>query len=260
MLLKYDIRTQFIRRIELLGMVILERGKHSIGDFANVFGVDEESIKKDLSFLRSLGISIHQVRSRGIQLNQAPTVELLAGLLHQYLAFTRIETEGERSVLRVLHKSPFNTYGMIVCLQRAVREVKKVKIQYKPSGAKTEKSYRIEPLLLFEREEIWRLLAGVDGTLEQFIVAKISDVEQLNEKFKRPPKSEIDSVFQQSWNTWIGKDRLPVKLKLSEYWADRFTTHPIVKGQKIYKNDSGEFIMEATVNSMMELARWIVAR
>ena len=249
-----NIREQIIRRLEILGLVATGKNIYTIGRFADLFAIDEESIKKDLAYLRSLGIAIHQVRSKGIRIDEAPSSEILSYLLSEYLAFTRSNEVDEKSILRLLHGNSGVVFGRIVSLQCSINNKKKIEIDY--SG----KWFTVNPLLLFEREGLWRLLAEEGELIRQFILKKIVDIKEKGERFKRPSKTEIESLFSHSWQSWIGKDRIRVKLLLNDWWAERLDAYPVVKDQRITKNAEGKYVFEGSVNSIMELARWVVAR
>jgi predicted DNA-binding transcriptional regulator YafY len=240
--------------LEILGLVASGKKKYGIGDLAELFKIDEESIKKDLAYLRSQGVPINQVRSRGIRIDGSLIGDNLSYLLSEYLALTRNENLDEKQLHRLLHGNPGRVFGDLVLIQRSIRAKKSIDIRYE------KRKTSIGPLLLFEREGLWRLLA-IDGEIvRQFILKKITEVGETNKPFKRPSKSEIESLFSHSWQSWIGKDRIRVKLLLSDWWAERLDAYPVVKDQRISKHVDGKYIFEGSVNSIMELARWVVAR
>ena len=63
-----------------------------------------------------------------------------------------------------------------------------------------------------------------------------------------------------SWKSWFGNEKHMVKLWLSEFWAERILPTILVENQRIKKNKDGTIIFECTVNSLNEIAGWIVSR
>jgi predicted DNA-binding transcriptional regulator YafY len=51
-----------------------------------------------------------------------------------------------------------------------------------------------------------------------------------------------------------------VKLKLLPPWPDRMSNRQIMEVQEITKNEDGSVIYKTTVNSLNEIASWIVSR
>jgi predicted DNA-binding transcriptional regulator YafY len=248
------------RRIEMVGLVAMHQNHYSIGDFANLFNIDEEMVKKDLSALRSEGIDIHQLRKQGISITNNVSQSLLESLLQRYMVLSKANTKKDRLISEMVKKRGLEAVGIIVTLQRAIRERFKVQFQYLPNLSTETHTYSVDPLLLFQREGLWRLLARSDDHIIQFHIARISDIDVLKRKFTPPPQEDIDDQFRYSWDTWISGDKFNVKLKMSDFWADRLNARPAVDDQIITKRGKDDHLFEGTVNSIEELARWIAGR
>ena len=78
--------------------------------------------------------------------------------------------------------------------------------------------------------------------------------------FKPVPKQQIDELFLYSWKSWIGSDKINVKLRLSEQWAAKIKPRQVMIYQDIINNEDGTVDLRITVNSLEEIASWVVSR
>lgn len=81
-----------------------------------------------------------------------------------------------------------------------------------------------------------------------------------NEQFTKLPREKFEDLFMFSWKSWLGDEKYKIKLLVSKEWADRIRPRMLIKGQKVTKQEDGSIIFEATVNSLNEIAGWIVSR
>lgn len=252
-------RYQILRRVEIVGMAAAEPGRYTLEDMANQFEVDEETLKKDMQIIRSLGIDIHKPKKCGIIIDGQPQLDILTEQLFQYLAMTHTDDKSEKFLQNFVQKQKLSAMGMIVTIQQAISQRKIVHIKYKQSDGKGYKDIEIGPLRLFFRAGMWRLLGSNGKYIIQLHLAKIKYVERSNKTFKRPPEYDIENMFRFSWDVWTGVERIAVKLKITEWWVDRLSANPVVEDQEIVKHNNGDYYFSGTVNSLEEVARWILA-
>ena len=252
-------RDQILRRVEIIGMAAAEPGRYTLEDLSNLFEVDEETLKKDMQIIRSLGIDIHKPKKSGLIIDGQPRLDILTEQLFHYLAMTHADEKSERFLEKLVQKQKLSAVCMKVTIQQAIFQRKIIRLKYKQSDGKGYKELEVGPLRLFFRAGMWRLLGSSGGGIIQLHLAKIKSVERSNTTFKRPQEYDIDNMFRFSWDTWTGVERIPVKLKINEWWSDRLSANPVVEDQQITKQDNGEFYFTGTVNSLEEVARWIMA-
>ena len=132
-------------------------------------------------------------------------------------------------------------------------------IDYNKMGSKIEKDKIIEPLLIFQNEGNWRLLAGSNELMKQYLIDKIVKVKSAGKRFEKS-EYKFSDLFKYSWKSWLGDEKHKIKLWLSTFWTDRVKPRMLVEDQKITKNEDGSIIFECTVNSLSEIAGWIVSR
>ena len=258
-ILMKNTRNQILRRVEIIGMAAAEPGRYDLGELANLFEVDEETLKKDMKYIRSLGIDMHKPKKCGLIIDGQPQLNILTDQLFQYLAMIYTDDKSEKFLNKFVQKQKLAALGMIVTIQQAIFKRKMLLIKYKQSDGKGYQDIEVGPLRLFFRAGMWRLL-GLNGKyIIQLHLAKIKSVERSIKSFVRPQECDIENMFRFSWDTWTGVERIPVKLKINDWWVERLTANPVVEDQVITKQANGDYYFAGTVNSLEEVARWIMA-
>ena len=76
------------RQIEILALFYTkpEHERYYVSDLSYKYSMSEISILRDLKELRAMGIDIHSVQNRGIEISGKIPSELLSGLIVKYLA------------------------------------------------------------------------------------------------------------------------------------------------------------------------------
>jgi predicted DNA-binding transcriptional regulator YafY len=86
------------------------------------------------------------------------------------------------------------------------------------------------------------------------------NVKMTEERFTKLPGERFEDLFMFSWKSWLGDEKFDIKLQVSKEWADRIRPRMLITGQQVTKQEDGSIIFEATVNSLNEIAGWIVSR
>jgi predicted DNA-binding transcriptional regulator YafY len=145
-------------------------------------------------------------------------------------------------------------------LQRCIDSSTIAAIDYQKDDVEVERAREIQPLLIFSSERYWRVLAVNGGRIKQYILNKIMDVRPTTRHFKKVPQEQIDRMFEHSFKSWIGTDKFAVKIRLSKVWADRLKPRWMMETEEITKNSDGSVDFSTTVNSLEEVASWVVSR
>jgi len=259
--LVFDFQSKFKRQIEILGLCLSEETQKPIitFDLAEYFQVEELTIKRDLQDLRSYGIDIHSHKNRGVCLETELPKEKLVDIILHYVGLNHNDYALDRSTSLLVEKKGVSALSNLVLLQLCIDNTEIAKIDYNKMGSKVEKGKVIEPLLIFQNEGSWRLLAGSDGIMKQYLIDKIVKVKSTGQRFEKS-EYKFSDLFKYSWKSWLGEEKHKIKLWLSPFWADRVNPRMLVADQKITKNEDGSVIFECTVNSLSEIAGWIVSR
>lgn len=256
-----DIRNKFKRQIEILGLCLKEEYKGlRPSDFAAIFNVEELTIKRDLADLRTFGIEIHSLRSKGIILDAKPGPEKLRELIKQYSALNTTAAYVEKSTALLVSRHKEEALANMVVLQMCIDSSSMAVIDYEKDADVFERGQEIEPLLIFQTDNYWRLLTMNQGRIKQFLMNKIFNARSSGRKFRPVAREKIEDVFKYSFRSWLGEDTFSIKLQFSPYWADRLKPKQLLDSEKFTVQSDGSIIYEAKVNSLDEIAGWIVTR
>ena len=257
----FDFQSKFKRQIEILGLCLSDAFPRPITsiNLADFFNVEELTIKRDLQELRSNGIDIHSSKKSGICLDSSIPKETLIDIILHYAGLNHNDYAQDKSTSLLVENRGETALSNIVILQLSIDKQEAVTIDYNKTGSKIDKDKLIAPLLIFQNEGSWRLLAGSEGIMKQFHIEKIISVKKSGDKFDKSIYKFSD-LFKHSWKSWLGDEKHKIKLLLSPMWAERIKPRMLVADQKITKNKDGSANFECTVNTLNEIASWIVSR
>jgi predicted DNA-binding transcriptional regulator YafY len=255
-----DLKIKIKRQTEILGLVLAHPGKYQIFDFEEMYAVNDLTIKRDLQELRSLGIDIHSKGKNGINITSKMPTETLKVIIPQYIGIAVNQSSYDQATNLLINKLKQNSLAVIAQLQICIEKNSLIKIDYqKPEDKKTEERI-LEPYLIFQSDKNWRLLANHKGILKQFLLDRITTIQMLDRKFKPISSKQIDEIFSTSFRSWLGNDRYKVRLKFLPPWPDRIKPRQLMEFQKVIENPDGSIEYETVVNSLTEIASWIVSR
>lgn len=256
-----DFKIKFKRQIEILGLCL---GKNyegmSLSDFAQLFGVEELTIKRDLNDLRTSGILIHSAKGKGVIIDKKPSAEKIRELIKQYSALISSGSFVEKSTALLVTRLKEEALANMVVLQMCIDTNTMAVIDYEKDADVYERSLEISPLLIFQTDNYWRLLTLNEGRIKQFLMNKIMHAKASPRTFKPVSKEKIEDVFKYSFRSWLGEDTFKIKLSFSSYWADRLKPKQLLDSETFTTMPDGSIEYTATVNSLDEIAGWIVTR
>lgn len=255
-----DLKLKIKRQTEILGLVISSPSKYQIGELAELYNVDDLTIKRDLQDLRSLGIDIHSNRKKGISIYNSISNESLKTIIHQYISIAINHNTFDQATNLFINKVGINAIAILTQLQIFAENNFQVKIKYLKPEEKVTEERIIDPYIIFQADKNWRLLANHNGTIKQFLLNNIKSIEKLDKKFKPISFDEIEEIFRTSFKCWLGKEKINVKLKFLPPWTDRLKPRKLMELEKVTENPDGSIIYETIVNSTNEIASWIVSR
>lgn len=257
----FDFQSKFKRQIEILGLCLADGIPKPVRSFdlADYFNVEVLTIKRDLQDLRSYGIDIHSSKKSGVCLTKDLPKEKIVDIIIHYVGLNHNDYGLDKSTSLLVEQRGIKALSNIVMLQLCIDNSEIAKIDYNRVGTKVDKEKQIEPLLIVQHEGIWRLLAGSDGIIKQYLIDKVVNVRASGINFNKD-KYNLSELFRYSWKSWFANEKYKVKLWLSPLWAERVEPRLLVHEQKIIKNSDGSVILECIVNTLNEIAAWIVSR
>jgi predicted DNA-binding transcriptional regulator YafY len=248
------------RKIELLGLALHNTQKLRDADFADLFGRDVPTIKRDMAELRTEGIDIHSRKNSGITIAGAVDQSHIRSAIAQYIGMSTAHTAADKATALLVKKHRDYALTMVVQLQRCIDHSLAARIDYEKDAGELERGREIHPLLLFSSEGYWRVLAENDGRVKQYHLTKITALTPTTRSFKRVPQEEIEQVFRYSFRSWTGTEAHRVCIVLNRSWAERFRHQQLSGTQEVEELADGQVRVMLTVNSLDEFASWIVAR
>lgn len=255
------LQTKIKRQIEIIGLCIEATEPLRAVDLAVVFDCEELTIKRDLKELRSYGIDIHSSKQKGICLDAKPDALKLKALIMQYLGLCTSEHTLDKATALMIKRHDLKALSNVVKLQRCIEAKKLVVIDYVKEEGEEVRDKRIGPLQIFQSDTFWRVLAVDDGQVKQFHLNKLLDVRPTEQRFTPISQRAIADMFRYSFRSWVGPERHVVKILLSKVWADRVKPKQFTEeAEVVAHNPDGSVIFQVTVNSLNEVAAWIVSR
>ncbi len=255
-----EIQTKVKRQIELLSFALDNSNALKDCDFSVLFKRDIPTIKRDMQELRNDGIDIHSEKKRGICVTRTIEPSRLRGLIVQYLGMCNAASGADKATALLVKQLRANALCHVVALQRCIEQHVTAVIDYQKEEGELEEQREICPLVMFSSEGSWRILAVNDGIAKQYHLNKVVRVRPASRKFKPIPQEEIDEMFRYSFRSWTGTEKHHVRVRLSKWWAKRIKPRQLMETQVITEERDGSVIFESTVNSLTELASWVVSR
>jgi predicted DNA-binding transcriptional regulator YafY len=256
-----NLQLKIKRQIEIIGVSICP-GKtvhHSIPELADMFGVDEVTIKRDLKDLRFMGVPVSSYKGRGVMIRSGLNDEMTREFLLQYVGLCYSKNIFDKSTSLLIEKHKYDAVGNFVQLQICIEKTTSATIEYHNHDYEYERRV-IKPLLIFHSEGSWRLLTQDGNSVKQFHLDKITKVWMGNSKFERISDKKLEEYFCYSWGSWIGKEKIKVKLQFDKTWAERLKFRTLIKDQSFEVQEDDSVIYSVTVNTLNEITSWIVSR
>ncbi len=256
----FDLQNKFKRQAEILGLALSENEECNTDCLLDLYNVEPLTIKRDLKEIRMNGIDIHSSGRKGIEIINRPSNEKLKEIIIQYLALCKSVNSYDKSVSLMLSKLKEKALCNIIILQLCIEKNYKTKIYYQKELKSSREWREICPLMLFESENYWRVLAVESGVIKQFHLNKILKIKRTENSFKPIPRKEIEEMFVYSWKSWLGSEKYDVKLCLTDEWASKMIPRGMMVFQDLRESGNGCYELNIKVNNLDEIASWIVSR
>ncbi len=255
----FDLTLTLKRRIEILGLVLAKPGLYAVADMEILFDCSPATIKRDLQALRQEGIDIHSVSKTGLEVRNSIDASTLKKLLEIYSLISQMEVSQNRAAAFLVNGKKERAVALFVTLQRCIENNIQAEITYCKSTLGDAKKRVIEPLLLFEKDNDWRLYAFDKGVQKQFLLEKISSITPLDTKFT-PTDTSFRNFIKNSFGPWVGKPEIKVQLKFTRAWLANGKEPHLMDGQEVEMQKDGSKIVSFMVSSLEDVARWVVGR
>lgn len=247
------------RQIEIIGLALSKYQTYSIADLAFLYGVEELTIKRDLSGIRSRGIDIHSTKKQGIKIYNPISPDLLKEFILEYISFSYSEDYPDKSTNILIKKHGEKSLSFIVDLQRAIENFNIVNIDYQQTSTTIKKNIEICPIKIFQAQNEWRVLALNEQIIKQYLISKLIDLRLTQRKFSPISKEKLNYIFSSSLKSWIGLEQFYIKILFEKNWAEVISNKTYLLNQSITEQSDGSVVFEGIVNSIDEAATWILS-
>lgn len=248
------------RQIEIVGLCSGGGTGLRPVDIAAIYDCEELTIKRDLSDLRGIGVDIHSGRRSGVELSSALAPKRVRTLVSQYLGICTTASGVDKATALLVRARRHEALRTVVILQRCIESRYAASADYEKESGEIERDRELRPLLLFQSEGSWRVLAQNDGRIKQYHLAKLRRLQVTARTFAPVPHEDIEDMFRHSFRSWIGSEEHTVRIRLDPVWAKRIKPRQLLESQIIIEDTDGTVVLEAVVNSLEEIASWIVSR
>jgi len=257
----HELQTKIKRQIEIIGLVGSGASvRLHTADLADLFGCEELTIKRDLQELRTAGIDIHSERSLGVCIGAPIDQRIITELVLQYVGICYSLNAVDKTTSLMVRKKKLRALHDIVQLQRCIEKGVLAVIDYEKEKGEIERGREIGPVLIFQSDRLYRLLALNNGIIKQYHLNKIVSLRPTTKRFKTIPAEEVEDLFRYSWRSWIGSERHTVVLEFSKEWMEWQNPRILMDTESVVEREDGTAAVTITVNSLKEIASWIAGR
>lgn len=150
----------------------------------------------------------------------------------------------------------------IFLLVHSIKNNQEISFLHKKYWESLNSKKTIQPYLVKESKNRWYLI-GLDKTSNQmktFGLDRISEIELLKTKFKKPPKKFLKSLFENSFGI-IYEESLPQKiiLEFSSFQASYIKSLPLHKSQKILSENENTCLIELNIHPTYDFVMEILS-
>jgi predicted DNA-binding transcriptional regulator YafY len=255
-----ELLTKVKRQIEILAHALDNPDGLKPVDLAEYYGCEELTIKRDLQTLRAEGFDLHSERKRGIALSHPVDARRIKQLVIQYIGLANADTAVDRATTMMVKVLKERALVNIVRLQRCIESHHTAVILYRKEKLEEPRESEIQPHAIFQSEGYWRVLAVNAAIIKQYHLNKIIHVRPTERRFRPLPAEDLENMFRFSFRSWIGAEQHRITLALSPEWTSRMRNMELVETQVFTELPDGSSTLEATVNSLDEVASWVVSR
>jgi hypothetical protein len=212
-----SIITKFIekskRQTEILALCLSKSPdeKISISDMSFCFGVEELTIKRDLCYLRSLGLDIHSSKKDGLAIYRKADKSIIQSLFYEYALLKSVESNHELSPALFTILKDYKSSLKFVVLQYCMSKKIKIKVKFNGHCGYCKKDLSINPHYLKFINEKLKLFTEINGYQMNYDFEKISFVVPTNSNFEIINKKEKLTL----------NEKLTIREDMKPYYFDK---------------------------------------
>lgn len=246
-----------LRLIELTALISENQGVYSELDLCDYFGgISPQSIRRDASILRSIGVQIHSSKGK-YYIYKIPD-DVLNNLINIYLSYNKYETV--KSIKLIKKKFGDKTLSVFVKIVKAINNRQIIEIKYKKPDSDSITSKNILPLSIIRTSRNIYLLGlenSNNNTIKIFSFDKIYAIEFTKKKSDIKNLPDLTEYFKTVWGIYVGGKLYKVKIQFPKDIGEQIKDNVYIETQKFYQYND-KYILEMNVRLSNELISWIM--
>lgn len=261
-----EITKELLRQIEILAMIHEKDAYYSENDLCEYFGgISPATLRRDLSAIRSFGVSVHTERgvvcfSHNIKEKEQKKnyLILLNQLISLYIAINEKETI--RNLRGIFKKFKNRTLNMFVKIIKSINSKKIIRLEYSSNSEGATKFYEITPIGFNRTQHSFHLIGLNNDEIDSikfFLFERIKDISftQKNSSHKQVPN--MRDIYKYSWANFTGGDIQEVELKFENQLSDYFKEKIFLEEQNVDERSDGIYV-KFKVALSYEFVSWIL--
>ncbi|MFZ4590881.1 MAG: WYL domain-containing protein [Ignavibacteria bacterium] len=240
------------RQIEILALFYTkpDREKYYVSDLAYKYSMSEVSILRDLKDLRAMGIDIHSVQNRGVEISGNISSELLSGLIVKYLALVNSGLILSNAFDQVM-QSGMQAVKIISVINNCIEKQTYALFEV-DSPMIVERSLKIIPCKLIDnngRFEVLFIYNNIPQSIEFKSIVSARDLDETNNiDYKNKIKAFIKEYYKKE------PASLLIKLQVSSKETRR--NFEINNIRFIQNDENGAVLAEVNNATLDDVAIW----
>ncbi len=240
------------RRFEILGQTLHKPRQIPVWEFAEMYNVDDVTIKRDLTALRKRGIDIHSVNNEGLVVKGKISPAALRSLIPEYIGISYSVTPYHAATDHLLTEKGQDSVKILTIIQKSIEAKAEVMIYY--HGPRERMI--VEPVNVYQNEEQWFLIAR-EGNYSRIIeIAKISGIEMIEDAVLLAANEEVERSYSSNIlleeNRPMSVQNLILNKSISFSRNDSFIHF---KRDDILRDDRLDSLIDLKIDRMLEYLR-----
>ena len=160
------------RQFEIIGYALEKPKRFSVGYLADKYRVEDITIMRDLTDLRSAGINIHSVNNQGVEIKGDLNPETIITMIHEYIGLSYTQAPYRAATEYLVSNRGPNAVIILTAIQRAIDTKNEIKIKL----FNGKKDFNIKPINIYHNDSEWFLVCEENKIKRLFAISKIKEV------------------------------------------------------------------------------------
>ena len=234
------------RQFEIMGIALYRPREFTPDDFSLLFNVGTITIMRDLGDMRNLGIDIHAVNNKGVELRGKIEKGVLSAMIPDYIASSNSTSPFRPATEHLINSRGEESIIVLTLIQRAIDNGRNVTISF----SDRPDEIKVKPINIYHTDEDWFLVCEFDKIKHLYRISKITKVTPSESlctvRFQLAPNNKLLSTNESRINYFIED------LKLSNPFIDDTILVDEVYEDLMQKAQRTQPVTEAHIRAVRE--------